>query len=223
MNKNIFYLNITINKMNTYHESWKPLFDKLNINVDEIYSGSEVVYPKKEHLFRVFEMDVREIKILLLGQDPYHGQGQAHGLSFSVPEGVKIPPSLRNIYKELQNEFPERNYEFYSGNLEKWFYREKIFLLNASLSVIEGKPGSQMKIWEEFTNNVIKFVSEQNKSCVFMFLGNFAKAKDSFISNEERIIKGVHPSPLSAYNGFFSSGIFKKVEELLGANIDWSN
>jgi uracil-DNA glycosylase len=209
--------------MNTYHESWKPLFDKFNINIDEIYSGSEVVYPEKEYLFRVFEMNVREIKILLLGQDPYHGPDQAHGLSFSVPEGIKIPPSLRNIYKELQNEFPERNYEFYSGNLEKWFYREKIFLLNASLSVIKEKPGSQMKIWEEFTNNVIKFVSEQNKGCVFLLLGNFAKAKESFISNKERIIKGVHPSPLSAYNGFFGSGIFKKVEELLRANIDWSN
>jgi uracil-DNA glycosylase len=223
MNKNIFYLNITINKMNTYHESWKPLFDKFSIDIDEIYSGSEVVYPEKEHLFRVFEMDVKEIKILLLGQDPYHGPDQAHGLSFSVPEGIKIPPSLRNIYKELQNEFPERNYEFYSGNLEKWFYREKIFLLNASLSVIKEKPGSQMKIWEGFTNNVIKFVSEQNKSCVFMLLGNFAKAKECLISNKERIIKGVHPSPLSVYNGFFGSGIFKKVEELLGANIDWSN
>ena len=209
--------------MNTYHESWKPLFDKFNISIDEIYSGSEVVYPEKEHLFRVFEMDVREIKLLLLGQDPYHGPDQAHGLSFSVPEGVKIPPSLRNIYKELQNEFPERNYEFYSGNLEKWFYREKMFLLNASLSVIEGKPGSQMKIWEGFTNNVIKFISEQNKTCVFLLLGNFAKAKESFISDKERIIKGVHPSPLSAYNGFFGSGIFKKVEELLGENIDWSN
>ena len=223
MNKNIFYLNITINKMNTYHESWKPLFDKFNIDIDEIYSGSEVVYPEKEHLFRVFEMDVREIKILLLGQDPYHGLDQAHGLSFSVPEGIKIPPSLRNIYKELQNEFPERNYEFYSGNLEKWFYREKIFLLNASLSVIKEKPGSQMKIWEGFTNNVIKFVSEQNKSCVFLLLGNFAKAKECLISNKERIIKGVHPSPLSAHNGFFGSGMFKKVEELLGSNIDWSN
>ena len=139
--------------MNTYHESWKPLFDKFNISIDEIYSASEVVYPEKEHLFRVFEMDVREIKILLLGQDPYHGLDQAHGLSFSVPEGIKIPPSLRNIYKELQGEFPERNYKFHSGNLEKWFYREKIFLLNASLSVIKEKPGSQMKIWEGFTNN----------------------------------------------------------------------
>lgn len=210
--------------MNTYHESWKPLFEQYNFqDIDQLYSGSVTVYPKKEQLFSVFEMDVREIRILLLGQDPYHGPGQAHGLSFSVPEGVRIPPSLRNIYKQLQNEYPERNYTFTSGNLEKWFYREKIFLLNASLSVIKGKPGSQMHLWEEFTNDVIRFVSTYNNKCVFLLLGNFAKAKESFILNKERIIKGVHPSPLSAHNGFFGSGIFKKVEQLLGANIDWSN
>ena len=209
--------------MNTYHESWKLLFDNFDFDIDKLYSGSQVVYPKKEHLFRVFEMDVEHIKILVLGQDPYHSPDQAHGLSFSVPEGIKIPPSLRNIYKELQQEFPERNYKFISGNLEKWFYREKIFLLNASLSVIKGKPGSQMKIWQEFTNNVIKFISENNKTCVFLLLGNFAKAKTSLISNEDRIIKGVHPSPLSAHNGFFGSMIFKKVEELLNTTIDWSN
>ena len=136
-----------MNSMKAYHQSWKPLFDTLNIDIDILYSGSEVVYPKKEQLFRVFEMNVEEIKILILGQDPYHSPDQAHGLSFSVPEGIKIPPSLRNIYKELQEEFPERDYKFNSGNLEKWFYREKIFLLNASLSIIEGKPGSQMKIY----------------------------------------------------------------------------
>ena len=210
--------------MNTYHVSWKPLFEQYSFqDIDELYSGSDTVYPKKEQLFRVFEMDVREIRILLLGQDPYHGPGQAHGLSFSVPEGVRIPPSLRNIYKQLQNEYPERNYKFVSGNLEKWFYREKIFLLNASLSVIQGKPGSQMKIWEDLTNAVIQFISEENEDCIFLLLGNFAKAKESYISNKERIIKGVHPSPMAAHNGFFGSGIFKKAEELLGANIDWSN
>ena len=168
-------------------------------------------------------MDVREIKVVLLGQDPYHGQGQAHGLSFSVPTGVKIPPSLRNIYKELQNEFPERNYNFVSGNLEQWFYREKIFLLNASLTVVKGTPGSHMKLWETFTNNVIEFISAQNPTCVFLLLGNFAKAKETYILNKERIIKGVHPSPLSAHNGFFNSNLFIKVEELLNKKIDWSN
>ena len=209
--------------MNFYHQSWKTLFDTLNIDIDNLYSVSEVVYPKKEHLFRVFEMNVEDIKIVILGQDPYHSPEQAHGLSFSVPEGIKIPPSLRNIYKELQEEFPERNYKFNSGNLEKWFYREKIFLLNASLSVIKGKPGSHLKIWQEFTDNVIQFISKHNKSCIFLLLGNFAKAKERLIFDKERIIKGVHPSPLSAHNGFFSSMIFRKVENLVRTNIDWSN
>lgn len=215
--------NIT-NKMNIlYHESWKLLFDEYSFeDIDQLYTSSDEIYPAKENIFKVFEMDVREIKLLLLGQDPYHGPGQAHGLSFSVPEGVKIPPSLRNIYKELQIEFPERNYKFNSGNLNNWFCREKIFLLNASLSVIRGKPGSHMNIWKEFTNDVIKFISIHNSKCIFLLLGNFAKEKESLILNKERIIKGVHPSPLSAHNGFFGSNIFKKVEELLKQQIDWS-
>ena len=206
-----------------YHKSWQPLFDEYEFkDIDELYTSSDEIYPAKENIFKVFEMDVREIKLLLLGQDPYHGPGQAHGLSFSVPEGVKIPPSLRNIYKELQNEFPERNYNFNSGNLNNWFYREKIFLLNASLSVIKSKPGSHMNMWKDFTNDVIKFISDRNSKCIFLLLGNFAKEKESLILDKERIIKGVHPSPLSAHNGFFGSNIFKKVEELLKQQIDWS-
>jgi uracil-DNA glycosylase len=208
--------------MNTYHESWKPLFEQFIFDdILQLYEKDEV-YPKKEHIFKVFEMDVREIRILLLGQDPYHGPGQAHGLSFSVPNGKAIPPSLKNIYKELQAEFPERYYNFKSGNLENWFYREKIFLLNASLSVIRGKPGSMMDLWEDFTNEAIKFVSEQNPNCVFLLLGNFAKAKKCFINNKERIIEGVHPSPMAANRGFFGSNIFKQVELKLNQKIDWS-
>lgn len=209
--------------MTTYHESWKPLFDKLDVNIDHLYTSTDIIYPQKNDVFRVFEMDVQNIKVVLLGQDPYHGPDQAHGLSFSVPNGIKIPPSLRNIYKELLIEFPERNYNFSSGNLEQWFYREKIFLLNASLTVVKGNPGSHMKIWEAFTNNVIQFISEHNSKCIFLLLGNFAKAKECFISNKERIIKGVHPSPLSARNGFFHSNLFKKVEELLNEEFDWNN
>ena len=208
------------------NESWKPFFDKFESipNINALYSSEEKpVYPEKENVYRVFEMDVTKIKVVLLGQDPYHGQGQAHGLSFSVPTGVKIPPSLRNIFKELQNEFPERNYNFVSGNLQQWFYREKIFLLNASLTVVEGKAGSHMKQWETFTNSVIEFISAQNPMCIFLLLGNFAKAKEKYILNKERIINGVHPSPLSAHNGFFNSNIFIKVEELLNEKIDWSN
>jgi uracil-DNA glycosylase len=208
------------------NETWKPFFDKFEStpNLNALYSSEEKsVYPEKENVYRVFEMDVTKIKVVLLGQDPDHGPNQAHGLSFSVPTGVKIPPSLRNIFKELQNEFPERNYNFVSGNLEQWFYREKIFLLNASLTVVEGKAGSHMKQWETFTNSVIEFISAQNPMCIFLLLGNFAKAKEKYILNKERIINGVHPSPLSAHNGFFNSNIFIKVEELLGTNIDWSN
>lgn len=135
--------------MSNHHVSWNELFDDYNFNIDVLYSGKDVIYPKKEDLFKVFTMDVNEIRVLL-GQDPYHSEGQAHGLSFSVPDGINVPPSLLNIFKELKNEFPERNYEFKSGNLEKWFEREKIFLLNSSLSVIKGYAGSQMGIWEEF-------------------------------------------------------------------------
>jgi len=203
------------------HESWKPLFDRYSFNIDQLYEKEEV-YPSKNNLFRVFEMDVKEIKIVLLGQDPYHGPGQANGLSFSVSDGVTIPPSLRNIYKELQNEFPERNYKFNSGNLENWFYREKIFLLNSSLSVIKNKPGSMMKIWENFTNDVIQYISEQNHNCIFLLLGNFAKSKEIFIINKDKIIKGVHPSPMAAYHGFFGSNIFKNIEDKLNEKINWS-
>ncbi len=208
--------------MTTYHKSWDPLFKQFNFNINNLYKHNNDVFPKKDHLFKVFEMDVREIKVLLLGQDPYHGPGQAHGLSFSVPHGIPVPPSLRNIYKELKNEYPDRNYIYNSGNLENWFYREKIFLLNSSPSVIRGKPGSMMNLWEDFTNKTIEFVSEENENCVFLLLGKFAQSKDCFIKNKERIIKGVHPSPLSAYNGFFNSGIFKQTEEKLNQKIDWS-
>ena len=125
--------------MLSFHESWEPLFNQFEFNdIDALYEDKEPVYPKKEDLFKVFQLPVKDIKVVLLGQDPYHGPGQAHGLSFSVPNGVTIPPSLRNIYKELQDEFPERSYKFTSGNLERWLYEEKIFLLNASLSVIKG-------------------------------------------------------------------------------------
>jgi len=206
--------------------SWQPIFDKhdtLISTMKQIASdNNEPIYPQKEDWFRVFEMDVSDIKIVLLGQDPYHGPGQAHGLAFSVNKGIRIPPSLLNIYKELKIEYPERNYNFSHGNLEKWFSREKIFLLNASLSVIESKAGIFMKQWSPFTDDVIKFIQESNKNCIFLLLGNFAKNKDKFIENKERIIYGVHPSPLSANRGFFGSNIFKNIELLNGSPINWS-
>lgn len=202
------------------HNSWTKLFNKYDINLDEIYEIGEV-YPPKELVFRVFQMDVKDIRIVLLGQDPYHGQNQAHGLSFSVPDSEKVPPSLKNIFKELKFEFPERNYDFSSGNLEQWFIREKIFLLNSSLTVQKGKAGSDMSIWEEFTDEVIKFISEQNDNCVFLLLGNYAKSKHVFIKNKSKIVTEVHPSPLA--RGFVGSNVFKRVESALGYEVNWSN
>ena len=209
--------------MQNIHSSWNELFDQYDFNLENLYSKDEVIYPKREDLFKVFEMDVREIKIVLLGQDPYHNPNQAHGLSFSVPDDIAIPPSLRNIYKELQIEFPERNYIFKSGNLQRWFLEEKIFLLNTSLSVIKNKPSSHMSLWQEFTNDVIKFISENNTKCVFLLLGNFAKTKEVYISNKNNIVAGVHPSPLSASKGFFNSNIFKQVEIKLGRKMNWQS
>ena len=205
--------------MNNIHKSWNKLFQQYDIDLDEIYTIGEV-YPPKELVFKVFEMDIQDIKILLLGQDPYHGPNQAHGLSFSVPDSEKIPPSLKNIYKELNLEFPERNYKFTSGNLEQWFTREKICLLNSSLTVQKGKAGSDMSIWEEFTDEVIKFISEQNNECVFLLLGNYAKSKSVFIKNKSKIVTEVHPSPLA--RGFIGSDVFKRVENALGYKVNWS-
>jgi len=207
---------------NNIHKSWKKLFDKYNFNLDKLYNNDDIVYPPKELIFRVFEMNVKKISVVLLGQDPYHNPNQANGLSFSVPDKVKIPPSLQNIYKELCIEFPERNYEFNSGNLERWFLKEKIFLLNSSLSVIKNKPGSHIAIWSDFTDDVISYISKKNKNCIFILLGNFAKSKEKFIENKENIITGVHPSPFSANNGFFNSNIFKKVEQKLNKEINWN-
>jgi uracil-DNA glycosylase len=202
--------------MSNYHSSWKPLFDNYSIDIKK----DGVIYPDEKDIYRVFEMDIKEIKILLLGQDPYHQPNQAHGLSFSVPKSSKIPPSLKNIFKEIKNEFPERNYEFTHGNLEKWFYREKIFLLNSALTVEKGKPTSHLKHWEKFTDKVIEIISKNNDECVFVLLGNYAKSKEKYITNKDKIITGFHPSPLSAYHGFFNSNIFTKIEQKVG-KVNW--
>lgn len=211
---------------NDIHECWKPIFEKHSDLINEIFTYSESfelpVYPPKDQIFRVFSKDVSSIKVLLLGQDPYHQKGQANGLSFSVNEDVKIPPSLVNIYKELVSTYPERNYKFNHGNLEKWFFDENIFLLNTSLSVIEGCAGILIVKWRHFTDDIIKFIDENNKKCVYLLLGKHAEEKMKLIEDKSRCIVGVHPSPLSANRGFIGSKIFKKVEEKLGHGIDWS-
>jgi uracil-DNA glycosylase len=208
--------------MDKIDESWKPLFKKYEFCLDSL-EDEGITYPPKEHIFRVFTMPVQDIKVLLLGQDPYHNPEQAHGLSFSVPNEIQPPPSLKNIFKQLKNEFPEREYVFTSGNLTKWFENEKIFLLNSALTVKKNQPGSHIKMWEDFTNDVIKFIDDNNSKCIYLLLGTFAKEKSKFIKNKNNIISGVHPSPLSAHNGFFNSNIFKKIEDKLGHTINWQN
>jgi len=214
--------------------SWDEIFTNFSIDVDSLYSGEKIIFPKyKEDIFKAFSVPIAEVNIVILGQDCYINEeinkitneleSQAHGLSFSVPNGVKIPPSLRNIFKEIQTEFPSRNYDFRSGNLQRWVDDEKIFLLNCSLTVEKGKSGSHMKIWKDFTDSVIKKLSKENNKCIFVLFGNFAKAKESLIENKERIIKAVHPSPLSASRGFFGSNVFKEIENKLGKEVDWQN
>lgn len=207
-----------------FHNTWKPIFDQYDFDLDDIYDVE--VYPPRHQIFRAFQIPVQEIKVVLLGQDPYHGPGQADGLSFSVPVGTAIPPSLLNIFKELKRCFPERNYTFPSGNLDEWLTREKIFLCNTSLTVEKGKPGSHMDLWKEFTDEIIQYIDKHNKTCVFLLLGNFAKSKASLISKKDRIVTEIHPSPLAAassQNKFVGSGVFQRVEKVLGTPVNWSN
>jgi uracil-DNA glycosylase len=209
------------------HESWKPFFLLHNLELIEIIQSidwvGKAIFPRKENIFKVFSMDLQEIKLVLLGQDPYHGLGQAMGLSFSVPEKITIPPSLYNIYKELKLEFPDRNYSFSHGNLTRWFNQEKIFLLNSALTVECAEPGSHLQLWEKFTDSVIEWIGTNNPKAVFLLLGAYAKNKSKYIADAKtRCVYGTHPSPLSANRGgFFSSGIFQSVEKLTGP-IDWS-
>lgn len=206
------------------HDSWSKLFCRYEFVFDD-ENNDVVVYPPKELVFRVFEIDVRDINILLLGQDPYHGPNQAHGLSFSVNKEVPIPPSLKHIFKELNRTFLEREYNFVHGNLEKWFYNEKIFLLNCALTVIEGCPNSHMKTWKQFIDSTIKYICKHNNKCIFLLLGNSAKEKGKLIKDKSRIVEGTHPSPLAqgASQPFFGSGVFKQVEEKLQKQINWQN
>jgi uracil-DNA glycosylase len=207
-----------------YDKSWKLLFDQYEFDLDSIYENNLLpVYPPRCQVFRVFEMPLDKIKIVLLGQDCYHGPNQANGLAFSVDKTEQIPPSLRNIYKELQSEFPDRNYKFTNGDLSRWADKEGIFLLNTALTVELHKPNCHASLWKEFTDDVIRFISDNNPNTVFLLLGNNAKEKAPLIKNKAKIITGVHPSPLSANRGFFNSGLFKKVEEIIRYEINWQN
>ena len=209
-----------------YNEFQKDYFKKLKQFLLEEKSANKRIYPPGSLIFNAFnKTPFDKVKVVILGQDPYHGYGQAHGLCFSVPDGVKIPPSLRNIYKELNTDvdftIPT------SGNLEKWA-TQGVLLLNATLTVRDSEAGShQKKGWEIFTDNVIKTVSDNKNNVVFILWGNYAQSKESLIDKEKHlIIKSVHPSPLSASRGFFGSKPFSKTNNYLQKNgletINWN-
>lgn len=182
--------------------------------VNDINNG-ETIYPPLEEVLNAFEKTpLNNLKVVILWQDPYHGPGQAHGLSFSVKDGIKAPPSLKNIYKELLDDLriPIPS----TGNLEKWT-KQWVLLLNAILTVRDGQPASHSKIgWETFTDNVIKAISEKEENIIFILWWNFAKSKKILIDTKKHfIIESAHPSPFSAYNGFFGSKPFSKTNEIL--------
>ncbi len=186
--------------------------------------AEHTIFPPEEDVFVAFrETSFADTKVVILGQDPYHGAGQAHGLSFSVKDGVKHPPSLRNIFKELASdigiEVPE------SGNLLPWS-RQGVLMLNTVLTVRESEANSHRKKgWEEFTDAVISSFNEHPDSIVFILWGSPAQKKEKLIDGRHHLIKSVHPSPLSAHRGFFGSAPFSQANELLVAEglsaVDW--
>ncbi len=196
----------------------KPYFAELAQFVKDEYQ-SATVYPSPKFLFRAFECTPFEkVKVVILGQDPYHGKGQANGLCFSVNENVPLPPSLQNIFKEIESDIGKR-IENRSGDLSR-FATQGVLLLNATLSVRAASPGShQNKGWEEFTDAVIRVLSEEREQLVFILWGNYARNKGAHIDRSKHlVIESPHPSPFSAYNGFFGSKPFSKTNEYLNGH-----
>ena len=202
--------------------SWKEIFkdypkrNELGITVDNINKKRQTatIYPPKELVFKVFDLPLQDIKVVILGQDPYHNPGQACGLSFSVNDGVPLPKSLINIYKELYDDLgiaPAK-----TGNLEKWF-KQGIFLLNSVLTVEEYSPASNSNVgWQDFKDYIIETISQKNNNVVFVLWGSYARSKKTLIDNSRhKIIESPHPSPLSAYRGFFGSKVFSRINSYL--------
>lgn len=192
----------------------QPSFVELSDFVKKEYKNG-VVYPPPKLIFNAFDRcPFSEVKVVILGQDPYHGAGQAHGLSFSVPDGVKAPPSLQNIYKEIRDDLGKEIPP--SGNLERWA-DQGVLLLNATLTVRAGVAGShQGKGWEEFTDAVIKKLNDEREHLVFMLWGNYAKNKGAFIDREKHLVlEAAHPSPFAAHSGFFGCRHFSKANAYL--------
>ncbi|MBP6881423.1 MAG: uracil-DNA glycosylase [Candidatus Pacebacteria bacterium] len=192
----------------------KPYFADLSKVVKEAYL-SRVVFPAPRDVFNAFTLcPFDQVKVVILGQDPYHGVGQAHGLSFSVPDGVKTPPSLQNIYKEIRSDIGTEVPA--SGNLEHWA-RQGVLLLNVTLTVEQSKPASHQGLgWETFTDSVIKTISDQKEHVVFLLWGKFARSKATLIDQSKHLVlEAPHPSPFSAHSGFFGCKHFSKANAYL--------
>lgn len=207
------------------NEFEKDYFKKLSEYID-IERKTQIVFPPLELTYAALNLTSHEkVKVVILGQDPYHNHNQANGLSFSVNNGITIPPSLKNIFKELQSDL--RCKAPRSGNLESWA-KQGVLLLNATLSVRAHEPGShQKKGWETFTDTIIELISKNYEHIVFILWGNFAQQKVKLIDEKKHfIIKSVHPSPFSARNGFFGSKPFSKCNDYLTSvskeTIDWN-
>lgn len=185
-----------------------PNFTQLNSFLGKAYEN-QIIYPPKDQIFNAFQLELEDIKVVILGQDPYHSPGQAHGFSFSVPEGISVPKSLVNIYKELQQDVNKPIPTH--GNLTHWA-NQGVFLLNAALTVEKSKPSShQKKGWLPFTDRVIEVISKKRKHIVFILWGKFAESKKALIDEDKHLIlTAPHPSPLSAYRGFFGCQHFSK-------------
>ena len=205
-------------------EFGKPYFESLVRFLHKEKSEGKTIYPPGSQIFRAFDLTpVEDLKVVILGQDPYHGPGQAHGLSFSVSAGVPAPPSLKNIFKEIESDLGVRMSGY--PDLEKWA-RQGVLLLNAVLTVRAGAAASHSKIgWEEFTDAVIRYISDNCEGVVFLLWGNFARSKSALIDHSRHhVLEAAHPSPL-ARGAFFGCRHFSQTNEILSAQgkapIDW--
>ena len=203
----------------------KPYMQSLKSFLKDEKAKGKIIYPKGDDIFNAMNTTpFNNVRVVILGQDPYHGEGQAHGLSFSVPNGVKPPPSLMNIYKEIANEYGAPIPK--SGNLTHWA-EQGVLLLNATLTVENALAGShQNKGWEEFTDSIIRIINNEHEHVVFMLWGSYAQKKGAFIDRKKHLVlEAPHPSPLSAHRGFLGCGHFKRANEYLEKNglpaINW--
>lgn len=201
----------------------KNYFKNIAMFINKEYK-EKIVYPPKRDILRALKLtDYNDVKVVILGQDPYHGENEANGLSFSVNEGIKLPPSLKNIYKELYDDLVITKT---TGDLTSWA-NQGVLLLNSVLTVLKDTPTSHSKIgWQEYTDAIIKKLNEREKPIVFILWGNYARSKKNLITNKRHyIIESPHPSPFSANSGFFGSRPFSKTNEFLKKNnikeIEW--